>query len=401
MQVGSLTRYGAVTENGRGETVEGLVLGLRGANAGQLVRDVRARLEELKPGLPQSVSINVFYDRSRLVGRAVGTVIRALGEATVLVIVLLLLFLGNWRASLVIALSLPLAIVIALIVMRIVGMSANLMSLGGLAIAIGMLIDALVVVVENIVGNLGKELQGKPAPLVHVIFRSVCEVLQPVASGVLIIIIVFVPLLTLQGLEGKLFIPVALAIIFALAGSLLLALTVIPVATSFLLKTASHHEPWLVRNASRLYAAALGWALSNERKVIIAAVAGIVAAGSAYTQLGKTFMPTMDEGDIIISVEALPSINLDEMLAINKRLQSAVLAKVPDVKGIVARTGPDELGLDPMGPNQTDTFLVLKPVEGEKSPTNPSCSRSYGTCWPTFRDCRSASRSRSTCACRR
>ena len=366
VQVGSLTRYGAVTENGRGETVEGLVLGLRGANAGQLVRDVRARLEELKPGLPQSVSINVFYDRSRLVGRAVGTVIRALGEATVLVIVLLLLFLGNWRASLVIALSLPLAIVIALIVMRIVGMSANLMSLGGLAIAIGMLIDALVVVVENIVGNLGKESQGKPAPLVHVIFRSVCEVLQPVASGVLIIIIVFVPLLTLQGLEGKLFIPVALAIIFALAGSLLLALTVIPVATSFLLKTASHHEPWLVRNASRLYAAALGWALSNERKVIIAAVAGLVAAGSAYTQLGKTFMPTMDEGDIIISVEALPSINLDEMLAINKRLQSAVLAKVPDVKGIVARTGSDELGLDPMGPNQTDTFLVLKPVEERK-----------------------------------
>ena len=236
VQVGSLTRYGAVTIDGHGETVEGLVLGLRGANAGQLVRDVRQRLEELQPSLPKSVTINVFYDRSRLVGRAVGTVVRALGEATVLVIVLLLLFLGNWRASLVIALSLPLAIVIALIVMRAVGMSANLMSLGGLAIAIGMLIDALVVVVENIVGNLSKEPAGKTTPLVHIVFRSVCEVLEPVASGVLIIIIVFVPLLTLQGLEGKLFIPVALAIIFALAASLLLALTVIPVATSFLLK---------------------------------------------------------------------------------------------------------------------------------------------------------------------
>ena len=224
------------------------MLGLRGANAGQLVRDVRQRLEELQPSLPKSVSINVFYDRSRLVGRAVGTVVRALGEATVLVIVLLLLFLGNWRASLVIALSLPLAIVIALIVMRAVGMSANLMSLGGLAIAIGMLIDALVVVVENIVGNLSKETSGKPPPLVHTVFRSVCEVLEPVASGVLIIIIVFVPLLTLQGLEGKLFIPVALAIIFALAGSLLLALTVIPVATSFLLKAVPHHEPWLIRS---------------------------------------------------------------------------------------------------------------------------------------------------------
>jgi cobalt-zinc-cadmium resistance protein CzcA len=178
VQLGSLTRYGAVTMDGHGETVEGLVLGLRGANARQLVADVQARLDEIKQSLPRSVSIQVFYDRGRLVDRAVGTVIRALGEATVLVVVLLLLFLGNWRASLVIALSLPLAIVIALIVMRIVGMSANLMSLGGLAIAIGMLIDALVVVVENVVGNLSKEPQGKGAPLVHIIYRSVSEVLN-------------------------------------------------------------------------------------------------------------------------------------------------------------------------------------------------------------------------------
>ena len=367
VQVGSLTRYGAVTADGHGETVEGLVLGLRGANARQLVSDVRERLDELKPSLPKNVSISVFYDRGHLVDRAVGTVIRALSEATVLVIVLLLLFLGNWRASLVIAFSLPLAIVIALIVMRIVGMSANLMSLGGLAIAIGMLIDALVVVVENVVGNLGNEQDGRSAPLIHIIFRSVSEVLQPVASGVLIIMIVFVPLLTLQGLEGKLFIPVALAIIFALAASLLLALTVIPVATSFVLKTATHHEPWLIRAASRVYAPTLDWALRNERKVIIAALVALVAAGYAYTQLGKTFLPTMDEGDTIISVEALPSINLDEMIAINARLQSAILANVPDVTGIVARTGSDELGLDPMGSNQTDTFLILKPPDERKT----------------------------------
>ncbi|WP_027583007.1 CusA/CzcA family heavy metal efflux RND transporter [Bradyrhizobium sp. Ai1a-2] len=372
VQVGALTRYGAVTADGRGETVEGLVLGLRGANAGQLVRDVSRRLEELKPSLPKTVSINVFYDRSRLVGRAVGTVVRALGEATVLVIVLLLLFLGNWRAPLVIALSLPIAIAIALIVMRAIGMSANLMSLGGLAIAIGMLIDALVVVVENIVGNLSKDQNGSATPLVHVVFRSVREVLQPVASGVLIIIIVFVPLLTLQGLEGKLFIPVAFAIIFALAGSLLLALTVVPVTTSFLLKAGSHREPWLIRLASRLYAPALAWSLRNERKVMAVALTALVAAGYAYTQLGKTFMPTMDEGDIIVSVEALPSINLDEMIAINTRLQSAILANVPDVAGIVARTGSDELGLDPMGPNQTDTFLVLKPVAERKTADKPA-----------------------------
>ncbi len=362
VKIGALTRYGAVTTDGKGETVEGLVLGLRGANAGQLVRDVRARLEELKPSLPASVSINVFYDRSRLVNRAVGTVVRALGEATVLVVVLLLLFLGNWRASLVIALSLPLAIVIALLVMRAVGMSANLMSLGGLAIAIGMLIDALVVVVENIVGNLGKHDPGRTTPLIHIVYRSVCEVLQPVASGVLIIIIVFVPLLTLQGLEGKLFIPVALAIIFALAASLLLALTVIPVATSFALKSASHEDPLLIRAAQRIYGPALAWALDNERKVIIAALLSLVAAGFGYSQLGKTFMPTMDEGDVIVSVETLPSVNLDESLAINARLQTALM-KVPDIAGIIARTGSDELGLDPMGLNQTDTFLVLKPAD--------------------------------------
>ena len=363
IRIGALTRYGAVTTNGLGETVEGLVLGLRGANAGQLVRDVQQRLKELEPSLPKGVSINVFYDRSRLVGRAVGTVVRALAEATVLVIGLLLLFLGNWRASLVVALSLPLAIVIALIVMRAAGMSANLMSLGGLAIAIGMLVDALVVVVENIVANLSKEGTGPPAPLVHVVFRSVCEVLEPVASGVLIIIIVFVPLLTLQGLEGKLFIPVALSIIFALAASLLLALTVVPVATSFLLKAAPHREPWLIRVASRTYASALTWALANARKVGATAVAALVAAGILYTQVGKTFMPTMDEGDIVVSVEAIPSVNLDQAIMMNARLQSAILANVPDVAGIVARTGSDELGLDPMGPNQTDTFLVLKPID--------------------------------------
>ena len=375
VHIGALTRYGAVTTDGRGETVEGLVLGLRGANAGQLVRDVRQRLQELEPSLPKGVSINVFYDRSRLVGRAVGTVVRALAEATVLVIVLLLLFLGNWRASLVVALSLPLAIVMALVVMREAGMSANLMSLGGLAIAIGMLIDALVVVVENIVANLSKEGPGAGAPLVHIIFRSVSEVLQPVASGVLIIIIVFVPLLTLQGLEGKLFIPVALAIIFALAASLLLALTVVPVATSFLLKAAPHREPWLIRWASRGYAAALTWSLANPRKVGAAAVVALIAAGILYTQVGKTFMPTMDEGDIIISVEALPSVNLDEAVAMNTRLQSAILSKVPDIMGIVARTGSDELGLDPMGPNQTDTFLVLKPADQRQTADKPALIR--------------------------
>ena len=368
VQVGSLTRYGAVTIDGHGETVEGLVLGLRGANAGQLVRDVRQRLQELQPSLPKSVSINVFYDRSRLVGRAVGTVVRALGEATVLVVVLLLLFLGNWRASLVIALSLPLAIVIALIVMRAVGMSANLMSLGGLAIAIGMLIDALVVVVENIVGNLSKESSGKTPPLVHIVFRSVCEVLEPVASGVLIIIIVFVPLLTLQGLEGKLFIPVALAIIFALAGSLLLALTVIPVATSFLLKAVPHHEPWLIRSASRLYAPALGLGARQRAQ-------GDDRGRGGPRRGGLRLHPARQDLHADHGRRRHHRQRRDAAVGQSRRGHSPsmrgfsrrFLPRCLTSTGIIARTGSDELGLDPMGPNQSDTFLVLKPVEERKT----------------------------------
>ena len=159
---------------------------------------------------------------------------------------------------------------------------------------------------------------------------------------------------------------------FALAASLLLALTVVPVATSFLLKAAPHREPWLMRLASRAYAGMLTWALANPRKVGAAAVAALIAAGIFYAQVGKTFMPTMDEGDIIVSVEALPSVNLDEAVAMNARLQSAILANVPDVTGIVARTGSDELGLDPMGPNQTDTFLVLKPADQRQTADKPA-----------------------------
>ena len=367
VRIGSLTRYGAVTEDGRGETVEGLVLGLRGANAGQLVRDVRERLQDLQTTLPKSVSINVFYDRSRLVASAVGTVMHALGEATILVIGLLIVFLGNWRASLVVALTLPLAAILALLLMYLAGMSANLMSLGGLAIAVGLLIDAIVVVVENIVANLGKEGQVPSVPLLHIIFRSVREVLQPVVSGVLIIIIVFLPLLTLEGLEGKLFIPVALAIIFALAGSLLLALTLVPVGTSFLLKPAKHRDPWIVRVISRAYTPLLKWSLANGKKVGAVALVGLLAAGFAYARVGKTFMPTMDEGDVIVSVELLPSVNLDEALRMNASLQSAILTNVPDVANVVARTGSDDLGLDPMGPNQSDTFLVLKAPEQRKN----------------------------------
>lgn len=369
VRIGSLTRYGAVTKDGKAEAVQGLVLGLRGANAQKVVAGVYAKLAEISPKLPPGITLNVFYDRGNLVERAVGTVSEALAEAIVLVVILLMLFLGNLRAALVVAITLPLAVLITFILMQQFDMSANLMSLGGLAIAIGMLVDAAVVVVENIVSHLSHEKNaGKLSPL-HIVFRSVKEVITPVAAGITIIIIVFLPLLTLQGLEGKLFIPVAMTIVFALGASLLLSLTIIPTLASFVLKPGAHSEPWLVRKANALYEPALNWALHNVRMVLIAAGVVLLLTVIVYTQIGKTFMPTMDEGDVIVGIEKLPSISLQQSAALDLKIHQAIMSQIPEVKGIVARAGADELGLDPMGVNQTDTFLVLKPMNEWREPS--------------------------------
>src|SRR5512143_1127932 len=220
IRVGALTRYGAVTRNGEGETVEGLVLGLRGANAQSVVQGVEAKLAELAPTLPAGVKTQVFYNRGDLVERAVHTVSKALEEAIVLVLILLVLFLGDLRAALTVALVLPLAALVTFLLMRQFGLSANLMSLGGLAIAIGMLVDAAVVVVENIATHLGHEGSQRRLPRLHIIYRAVREVSVPMVAGIAVIILVFMPLLSLQGLEGKLFSPVAMTISFALGGSL-------------------------------------------------------------------------------------------------------------------------------------------------------------------------------------
>lgn len=361
IRIGSMTRYGVVTKDGKAEAVQGLVLGLAGANAKTVVEGVQAKLNEIAPSLPKGVRTEVFYNRAGLVDKAVTTVSTALLEAIVLVVILLVLFLGNLRAALTVALILPLAALVTFILMRYVGMSANLMSLGGLAIAIGMLVDAAVVVVENIVQHMTHDPSQGKLPRLHIIYRAVREVAVPVTSGVLIIITVFLPLLTLQGLEGKFFIPVALTIIFALAGSLVLSLTVIPVLASFLLKKVGHEEPWLPRKLSRVYEPALNWSLEHVKIVGVIAAVLLVIAGIVYTQVGKTFMPTMDEGDLIVGIEKLPSISIEQTAALDLKIQQEIMRKVPEVTGIVARAGSDEIGLDPMGLNQTDTYLLLKP----------------------------------------
>lgn len=358
---GSVTRYGVVTQSGAGEAVQGLVLALRGANAKRVVEGVEQKLEELRPSLPPGVEIKPFYDRASLVERAVGTVTRALLEATLLVLVLLGAFLGNLRAAVVVAVVLPLSALLTFLMMDAYGMSANLMSLGGLAIALGMLVDGAVVVVENVVDHLGRQKKDDPTPLLHVVFRAVREVAMPVSAGVLIIVVVFLPLLTLQGLEGKYFVPVALTIVFALVGSLALSLTVIPVLSSFLLRQGGHHEPWLPRQLQALYAPLLERAMRRRGLVYGLAVALLAVAAGVYTQVGKTFMPGMDEGNVIVGIEKLPSISLEQTAELDLRIQRRLMQEVPEIVRIVARTGADEIGLDPMGFNQTDAYLVFAP----------------------------------------
>ncbi|MEW5838480.1 MAG: CusA/CzcA family heavy metal efflux RND transporter [Pseudomonadota bacterium] len=370
LRMGSVTRQGGVIRDGKGETVEGLVLGLRGEDSRKTIAGVRAKLAELEPSLPAGVTIQVFYDRSELTRAAIVSVGKALLEAVLLVLILLLLFLGELRASLVVAVVLPLAALMTFMWMRQLNMTANLMSLGGLAIALGMLVDAAVVVVENIVARLAAH-DGRHLP--DVVREATHEVAAPVATGMLIIATVFLPLLTLQGLEGKLFSPVAVTIILALAAALVLSLTLIPVLATYALKrghanarSGAHSDPghgdsWLVRQLHRGHTPALRWSLAHPR-ILIGTVALMVAVAVwAVSQAGKTFMPTMDEGALIVQLETPPSIDLEASLALDLRVQQALMAQVPEITSIIARAGSDELGLDPMGLNQTDSFLVLKP----------------------------------------
>ena len=362
IDIGTLTRYGGVTRNGQGEAVQGLVLGLRGANARDLVEGVSEKLSQLQTALPDGVATRVFYNRGYLVDRAVNTVTKALTEAIVLILILLVLFLGNLRAALTVALILPLAALSTVILMRQFNLSANLMSLGGLAIAIGMLVDAAVVVVENIVSEMAHKQSAERLPRLHIIYRAVSQVSIPVTSGIIIIMVVFLPLLTLEGLEGKLFSPVAITIVFALASSLLLSLTVIPVLASGLLTNVSHEDPFLVRLLQQCYRPVLNFCLNNSWFPVLLSISAFLLSIYLYFDLGKSFMPTMDEGNIIIQTEKLPSIDLEESLRIDMLVEKSILESVPEVTGIVARTGSDELGLDPMSLNQTDMFLELKPL---------------------------------------
>ncbi|MRJ01846.1 MAG: efflux RND transporter permease subunit [Epsilonproteobacteria bacterium] len=356
--IDALTRYGYVTKDGKGEAVEGLVLSLKGTDASKLTQRIKERLAELEPSLPEGTEINVFYDRSDLVTRAVSMVKRALLEAVLLVMIVLLLYLGSFVSAITVALILPLAILAAFVLMYKFGMSMNLMSLGGIVIAIGMIIDSGVVMVENIIARLS---ESPNKPRLKVIYEAAREVSMPIISGVMIIIIIFTPLLMLGGLSGKLFSPVALSIIFTLASAIFLSLFVIPTVASFFIKRVSHGETLLMRWLQRLYLPLLKAAFKVEYLIYGILILFVGGTIWAFGNIGKTYMPTMDEGNIVIGIEAPPSINIPAGIRLNTEIQRALMSEVPEIKSIIARTGSDEIGLDPMGLNDTDTFLVLKP----------------------------------------
>ncbi|WP_164861937.1 efflux RND transporter permease subunit [Helicobacter pylori] len=354
----SRTRLGFVTKDGVGETTEGLVLSLKDTNTKEIITQVYQKLEELKPFLPSGVSINVFYDRSEFTQKAIATVSKTLIEAVVLIIITLFLFLGNLRASVAVGVILPLSLSVAFIFIKLSDLTLNLMSLGGLVIAIGMLIDSAVVVVENAFEKLSANTK---TTKLHAIYRSCKEIAVSVVSGVVIIIVFFVPILTLQGLEGKMFRPLAQSIVYALLGTLILSITIIPVVSSLVLKATPHSETFLTRFLNKFYAPLLEFFVHNPKKVILGAFVFLIASLSLFPFVGKNFMPALDEGDVVLSVETTPSISLDQSRDLMLNIESAIKKHVKEVKSIVARTGSDELGLDLGGLNQTDTFISFIP----------------------------------------
>ncbi len=354
----SRTRLGFVTKDGIGETTEGLVLSLKEANTKEIIAQVYQKLEELKPFLPNGVFINVFYDRSEFTQKAIATVFKTLIEAIVLIIITLFLFLGNLRASVAVGVILPLSLSVAFIFIKLNNLTLNLMSLGGLIIAIGMLIDSAVVVVENAFETLSANTK---TTKLHAIYRSCKEIAVSVVSGVVIIIVFFVPILTLQGLEGKMFRPLAQSIVYALLGTLVLSITIIPVVSSLVLKATPHSETFLTRFLNKIYTPLLDFFVHNPKKVILGAFVFLIASLSLFPFVGKNFMPALDEGDVVLSVETTPSISLDQSRDLMLNIESAIKKHVKEVKTIVARTGSDELGLDLGGLNQTDTFISFIP----------------------------------------
>ncbi|KIL99092.1 MAG: efflux RND transporter permease subunit [Magnetospirillum sp.] len=360
VEYGSEIRQGAVSMNGNGEAVMGVVLQLKGANTNTVIQGIRAKLSSVQASLPPDVKIEPVYDQSALILKAVGTVQKALAEAAILIVIVLFLFLWNIRSALVVLVSIPLSMLVAVIMMRWAGLSANLQSLGGLAIAIGMMVDGSLVMVENIVRHLA-EPHYRDRSLPWRVAQAAREVGNPVFFAVLIIIVVFLPLFTLQGVEGKLFSPMAFVIAFAMLGSLVVALTIVPVLASLALSpNQSDEDSFLMRAVRRAYTPALAFALRRRVLVVGYAAGALVISGFLLTRLGTEFVPELDEGTLSVRITMNPSISLAESLKIAHRLERRLLSN-PDVTSAISQIGRPELGGDPEAVNNNEIWVGLKP----------------------------------------
>jgi heavy metal efflux system protein len=359
--IGHAVRHGAAMLNGEREVVTGVVLMLRGANALEVVKHVKDRVADLQRDrtLPEGIRIVPFYDRSELVQAALKTVSKSLVEGIVFVVIVLFLFLGNVRSALIVVATLVVAPLGTFIVMNQVGLTANLMSLGGLAVAIGMLVDGSVVVVENIYRHLSdRRHQGLPRQAV--ILDSAREVGRPVVFGIVIIVIVFLPLITLEGMEGKLFAPMAYTIMIALLVSLALSLTLSPLLCLWALRAGGEEDTFPVRWAKRSYLPTLEWALNHPRSVMLTATGLLLGSLLLVPFLGGEFIPTLEEGALTPQVLRLPDISLDNSIRVEMETQKA-LREFPEVLSNVAKLGRSEIAVDPMELNESDQIVSLKP----------------------------------------
>ena len=364
VQIGHDVRQGAVIKNGTTEAVGGVVMMIAGGNAKEVVGRVKARVEEInrKGMLPDGLKIAPYYDRSELVDAALWTVTKVLLEGVALVVVVLFLFLGDVRSSLIVVGTLVLTPLLTFMAMNKLGISANLMSLGGLAIAIGLMVDGSVVVVENAYLQLGRHAKSGESQL-RVILRAVVEVATPVIFGVGIIILVFLPLMTLQGMEGKMFAPLAYTIAIALAISLILSMTLTPVMSTYLLKPPAHdgdHDTKLIAAMKQRYLKMLHWALGNERKTVVLAVGAFILTIGTLPFLGTAFIPEMKEGSVVPGINRVPNISLDESIKMEMEAMRLVM-QVPGVKSAVSGVGRGESPADPQGPNESTPIVSLKP----------------------------------------
>lgn len=353
---------GAAVKNGE-EAVGGIVMLIKGGNSRDVVEKVKGKVKDVNKALPEGVKIVPFYDRAELVKRVLSTLSKALSEGALFVILVLFIFLGNVRSALVVTLSLPLTALFIFIIMRQMGLTANLMSLGGLAIAIGMIADGAIVIVENIFRHLSER---KGEHFIHVMAEASKEVFRPVVFGVLIIAIVFLPLFTLTGVEGKMFKPLAVTITIALVCSLLISILVVPVLSFFILKQGKEEDTKLLYLIKRGYRPVRDWALKNSLKVIAVSVAAFLLSLAFLPFIGKEFMPVLQEGTLSIQLIRLPGISLSESVEMEKRFQK-ILLSFPEVETVVSKIGAAEIATDPMGPELSDPIITLKPLSQWKT----------------------------------